>query len=73
MINYCCVCGHKAEGLIVHGEFVCYSCHREATGEQPPLGVVVSKRGKPRSKRSQIRDNLIAEHLKNKAKERKAK
>ena len=64
MTGVCCVCGNKAEGLIVFGEFVCYTCHEEATGENV----------KPRTyeskvcglvKRHRLRDELIADRMNN--------
>ncbi len=68
MVKKCCVCGDKAEGLITYGEFVCWSCHEEATGEKPP----VSHAHKCRNlhKRTSFAEILIAEHLANKQKER---
>ena len=67
MVRDCCVCNRRAEGLIVYGEFVCFACHREVTGERPPKMVEVKReRLKARTlpKRRQIRDELITENLK---------
>lgn len=68
-IGYCCVCGCKAKGLVLYGEFICFACHHEATGERPPKAVSLRKRNHPVN-RQKIRDNLIADRLKNKIKEK---
>lgn len=66
----CCVCGCKAKGMIVYDEFVCFSCHKEATGETPPKQSANLRRKKPRLNRIERRDFLIIENLKNKVEER---
>ena len=65
----CCVCGDKAEGLIVYGEFVCFTCHEEATGERPEPKTFEGKLHGA-SKRHSMRDALIAERFKNIERER---
>lgn len=65
---FCCVCGLKAVGIVVDGEFVCFRCHYEATGERikPQKKESLRKRNAPVN-RGEIRNNLITERLKNKS------
>ena len=70
MTGYCCVCHNKNSGFIDCGEFVCFTCHYEATGEKKKTQrrESIRCRNVPVN-RGQIRDNLIAERLKNKIRE----
>ena len=66
MKNNCCVCGNRAEGLIVYGEFVCYTCHEEATGERPePKSFDGKLAAHGVKKRRRVQDALIADRLRN--------
>jgi hypothetical protein len=64
---FCCVCGFKTVGIVSDGEFVCFRCHYEATGERIKSQKKESlrQRNVPAS-RGEIRNNLITERLKNK-------
>lgn len=65
MKNVCCVCGNEAEGLIKFGEFVCYTCHEEATGERVKPLKIETKINYCGKKRHRLRDALIAERINN--------
>lgn len=68
MKNSCCVCGEKAEGLITYGEFVCFKCHEEATGEKPKLTSDHKRRGL--HKRHRVTNELIMDNLINRLRKR---
>lgn len=78
----CVVCGaefSERDGVVLFGEFVCNSCDRIGTGRarkqkarvEMPNGRKKKHNGnKPRARRSQLREEIILEHLKNDAKEK---
>lgn len=63
----CCACGLKTVGIVIDGEFVCFRCHYEATGERikPQKKESLRQRNAPVN-RGEIRNNLIIERLKKK-------
>lgn len=66
-VAFCCVCGLKTVGIVFDGEFVCFRCHYEATGERikPQKKESLRQRNAPIN-RGEIRNNLIMERLKKK-------
>lgn len=70
MRSICCVCGIKAEGLITFGEFVCFTCHEEATGERPKPIKIETKIKYGGKKRHRVTGTLIQERMDNLRKER---